>query len=99
MTLVYTARPELVEGRAASRARGSTGSPRACPETMGSADWRHEHPAAALGVGCTTDALRVQEVGHPDQKTIVTTGTARGSPRSRCRVRNAPDNATASHMK
>jgi hypothetical protein len=30
LTISYTARPELVEGRVVCRARGSTGSPRAC---------------------------------------------------------------------
>jgi len=30
LKVLYTARPDIVEGRAVWRARGSTGSPRAC---------------------------------------------------------------------
>src|SRR6266851_7533313 len=39
LTLLSTARPELVEGRVANGARGSTGSPRACRGTRRGRHW------------------------------------------------------------
>ena len=60
---LYNARPEPVEGRAVFRARGSTGSPRACPGTSASGLCKQQflHETAAASPGCPAPAVNIRK--------------------------------------